>query len=49
MANTVQVLSDEEDLRGIWFSARVTKVEDQKVLVIYEQLTEDGKSAERYL
>jgi hypothetical protein len=43
----VQVLSDEKDVIGVWFSARVQKVEGQKVLVVYELLAEDGKSTEK--
>lgn len=37
----VEVLSDEEGLRGVWFSARVLNVEHGKALVVYDELLSD--------
>ncbi|CAK9267142.1 unnamed protein product [Sphagnum jensenii] len=39
----VEVMPEEEGLRGVWFSAKVLKLKDKKVLVLYDELlTEDG-------
>ncbi|KAI5082179.1 hypothetical protein GOP47_0001922 [Adiantum capillus-veneris] len=41
----VEVMSDEKGLRGVWFSARVQSVDDEKVFVLYDDLlADDGYS-----
>jgi hypothetical protein len=39
----MQVMPEEEGLQGVWFSAKVLKLKDKRVLVLYDELlTEDG-------
>ncbi|MCO5567891.1 hypothetical protein L7F22_021587 [Adiantum nelumboides] len=41
----VEVMSDEKGLCGVWFSARVQSVDDEKVFVLYDDLlADDGYS-----
>ncbi|XP_077245028.1 protein SWOLLEN 1-like isoform X2 [Tasmannia lanceolata] len=40
----VEVLSDEDGLRGVWFSAKVLSLRDGKALVCYNELLQDEGS-----
>ncbi|XP_057828470.2 uncharacterized protein LOC131039690 isoform X2 [Cryptomeria japonica] len=37
----VEVVSDEEGLRGVWFAAKVLSLKDGKALVLYDELLSD--------